>query len=107
MISVWYCCRRAAAAGGGIALGVFAGDGLVLLGAHPSGVIGQIRVLGLPQDGQIVGLLPVLPRQLVPGRLRLRAAFLIGALQLRKLALLLCVVQVIDGLPLAAGAVFP
>ena len=57
--------------------------------------------------GQIVGLLLVLPRQLVPGRLRLRAACLISALQLRKLALLLRVVQVIDGLPLAAGAVFP
>ena len=51
-------CR--AAAGGGIALGVFAGDGLVLLGAHPPGVIGQIRVLGLPQGGHVVRrLLPV------------------------------------------------
>ena len=45
---------RAAAAGGSIALGVFAGDGLVLLGAHPPGVIGQIRVLGLPQRRHIV-----------------------------------------------------
>ena len=51
---------RAAAAGDGIALGVFAGDGLVLLGAHSAGVIGQVRVLGLPQRRHIVcRVLPV------------------------------------------------
>ena len=66
----------------------------------------EIPAVSLVLGGKVVGLLPVLPRQLVPRRLRLRPAGLIRALQLRQLALLLCVVQVVYRLALPGSAVF-